>query len=203
MKTKAILPLLLLGAFAIWFLFNELMAIPSSLDTSKLVLSSNSPEHGRIKIYKPVSIKVAQESIPFPVKIPSYIPFESTGQEKVTITDWDGEGNRVMIEVPYMQDSKSQKNNKLLILEARNFNNYDMLDTKQNKVLLDDGRIAHFYYRSGSSILTWDENEIEYTLMYIIHSTDDFDSHQSTYETQKKELITIANNMKHTRMHSF
>ncbi len=145
--------------------------------------------------YKPISLDLTKQIIPYPSKFPTYLPIEATNGETVKIRSWDPQGKKVSLEINYFKDDAGITH--LITFESANFDNgYSVPEIDSEKLELKSGVSANFIINQNTRILEWEENKQFYKLSYTYLNNEQTHPSEELIEEHKNELIKIYKELK-------
>ncbi len=132
--------------------------------------------------YEAESVKKGIEALPFLIKFPHTIPFETDGFEPVIIDDLENDGTKLVVTFRAYSKEEISAHPMILKIRAYNFDIYPHQPKYYDEVKLKNGVLAKY----SSTNLYFLIDDIEYHL-HIFGLPND--------EISRKELIDIANQM--------
>ncbi|MFO1445032.1 hypothetical protein KDN24_17895 [Bacillus sp. Bva_UNVM-123] len=156
-----------------------------TLDTSKLnkIEMEDLTEQQQEKIpisYEASSLKAGLVALPFEIKLPKKLPFESTPFQPPTFMDFKHDGKVFMVEFKSFSKNKDEKI--LLIISVSNIESN--IDTSNTEPIELKGDIVAIY--SGKA-LSFSKDKISYSILYMNNNISN--------KQHKKDIIEIANQM--------
>ncbi|MBP2242307.1 hypothetical protein J2Z40_002881 [Cytobacillus eiseniae] len=156
------------------------------LDTSKLnIIDTAYNEQGEVSfaVYEATSIKNSLKALPFKMKLPLRLPFESTEFQPARIIDMNNDGKTLVTTF----DIHSKNQEELIILKIEAYFPSDITREPENahyhEVELKNGIVGRKYATS----IFFQVNDANFNIFYL--------NTQISSEQSDKELIEMANQM--------
>ncbi|WP_368904863.1 hypothetical protein [Bacillus wiedmannii] len=142
------------------------------------------------KSYKPVSLKITRESVPFKFKTPEFVPKGYQVIKDVEIQDW-GKKEKISLETKMLSDKNADGG--VYEITISNFphkvNSYIEQKVYQKTIPLKNGKTAYFDSGKNGSQIAWEDNKIEYLISFVSNN-------DTASEEKLNSIIELANSFK-------
>ncbi|WP_100334027.1 hypothetical protein [Bacillus alkalisoli] len=164
------------------------------LNTSKLEEEQQVGQTDNIpKVYHAPSLEVALDAVPFQVKVPTELPFESNGFEVFEIRDWFEREDKKDISLTLQAINKERTDNHFQLIEV-NISDFEVNYggvTPSDEITLKDGIKAVYNGGSNSGGITFSYNDLIVEIGYLNRD----DSNKVSEERVLEILTNLANQM--------
>lgn len=173
-----------IAALVLFFLVGCQKNQSGSLDTSKLKeIEMNDVTDAQMEkmpvTYQAPSVKEGLSALPFEMKLPEHLPFNTQAFQPPTITDMSHDGKQLMVDFRTASKSNSGDANILMITAINS--EVESNRSSSEEVKLSSG-VAAFYTNKSLSFFL---DGVSYTITYM--------NDEITREQHKNEIISIAN----------
>ncbi|EOP78057.1 hypothetical protein IGM_06701 [Bacillus cereus HuB4-4] len=179
------------------FVFVGCKSTNGTVEEGKLIdknLTVIKPQNSDVEVdpksYKPVSLKIARESVPFKFKTPEFVPKGYQAIKDVEIQDWEKK-EKISLETKMLSDKNA--NSGVYEIAISNFphkvNSYIEQKVYQKTISLKNGKTAYFDSGQNGSQIAWEDDKIEYLISFVSNN-------DNASEEELNSIIDLANSFK-------